>query len=59
MSTLWLIGVLFTLGYIDDGKTGTLGKEIVSFLQVLIFWPVILGLEVMTYEPRLYTPNAP
>jgi hypothetical protein len=46
MSTLWLIGILFTFGYIDDGKTGTWTKEIVYFLQVLIFWPVILGLEL-------------
>jgi hypothetical protein len=46
MSTLWLIGMLFTLGYIDEGKTVTLGKEIVPFLLVLIFWPVILGLKL-------------
>ena len=46
MSTLWLIGMLFTLGYTDDGKTGTLAKEIVYFLLVLSFWPVILGLKL-------------
>jgi len=46
-SSLWTIGFMFTLGYLDafPPKTTGLWETFLAFLVLLIFWPYILGLE--------------
>jgi hypothetical protein len=45
--TLWIIGMLFTYGYVlDAARKESADKSAAFFFMVLIFWPVILGLEI-------------
>ena len=44
--TLWLIGMLFTYGYVfDDSKDESRGKTLAICFLVVCLWPFVLGLE--------------
>jgi hypothetical protein len=45
--TLWIIGMLFTYGYVlDDSKDESRGKTLAICFLVVCLWPVILGLNL-------------
>ena len=49
---LWMIGVLFTWGFIADDKPGFWVNVI-----VIIFWPVLLGMALREWTENHKSPN--
>lgn len=52
MSIIWVIGVLFTLGYILDTKNKPAWVQVKIALLIVFLWPMVLGAELSKRKPK-------
>lgn len=46
MLFVWIIGVLFTMGYVLDRKKKSAWQQVKIAVLILVIWPVVLGHEI-------------